>query len=191
MTTYNALVVTCWGVFLTVWLVSSFSAKKNIGGARWMATGYRVGIAVMVILMVNVGTTRRWMEHFARWTRTAPGSVVATVGVLLCAAGVAFAIWARVHIGRNWGMPMSVKEQPDLVTTGPYAWVRHPIYAGGLCAAFGSMLAAGPVWGMLFLLSLLYFLPSARVEERRMAELFPREYPAYKRRTKMLIPFVV
>jgi protein-S-isoprenylcysteine O-methyltransferase Ste14 len=191
MTIYSALIVACWGIFLIVWLVSSFSAKKNIGGVRWMSAGYRGGIVLMVILMVNVATTKHWMEQFARWTRTTPGSIVATVGVVLCALGVAFAIWARVHIGRNWGMPMSVKEHPDLVTSGPYAWVRHPIYSGGLCAAFGSMLAAGPIWGVLFLLSLLYFLPSARVEERRMAQLFPTDYPAYQRRTKMLIPFIV
>ena len=191
MTVYSALVVACWGIFLTVWLVSSLSAKKNAGGVRWLANGYRGGVAFMIILMLNVGTTRRWMNQFTRWTRTPTGASVATVGVVLCALGIAFAIWARIHIGRNWGMPMSIKSDPELVTTGPYKWVRHPIYAGGLCAAFGSMLAAGPTWGVLFVLSLFYFLPSARVEERRMAQLFPHEYPAYRQRTKMLIPFIV
>lgn len=191
MTVYNALVVACWGVFLAVWMVSSLSAKKNVGGVRWMASAYRGGIACMIILMLNVGTTKQWMVHFARWTRTPTGSIVAAIGVVLCALGVTFAIWARVHIGRNWGMPMSIKADPELVTTGPYKWVRHPIYAGGLCAALGSALAAGPIWGVLFVLSLSYFLPSARIEERRMAQLFPREYPAYRERTKMLIPFIV
>ena len=191
MTVYNALILACWGVFLAVWMVSSLSAKKNVGGARWMANAYRGGIACMVILMLNVGTTKQWMVHFTRWTRTPAGSIVAAIGVLLCGLGVGFAIWARVHIGRNWGMPMSIKADPELVTTGPYKWVRHPIYAGGLCAALGSALAAGPTWGVLFVLSLSYFLPSARIEERRMAQLFPREYPAYRERTKMLIPFIV
>ena len=108
MTIYNALVVACWGIFLAVWLVSSFSAKKNLGGKRWIANGYRGAIALTIILMVNAGTTQDWAAQFARWTRTTPGSIVASIGVVLCAAGVAFAVWARVHIGRNWGMPMSI-----------------------------------------------------------------------------------
>jgi protein-S-isoprenylcysteine O-methyltransferase Ste14 len=191
MTVYYALILACWGILLTVWLVSWLSAKKNIGGVRWLSTGYRAGLIVMIILMVNLGTTQRWMGQFARWTRTAPGSTVAAIGLVLCALGVVFAIWARVHIGRNWGMPMSIKKEPELVTTGPYALVRHPIYAGWLCAALGSTLAGGPIWGMVFVVSLLYFLSSARFEERRMAQLFPGEYSAYKQRTKLLIPFVV
>jgi len=116
--------------------------------------------------------------------------MLGVMGVILCAAGIAFAIWARRHIGRNWGMPMSLQEDHELVTTGPYARVRHPIYSGMLLAMVGSMLAEGAGWLPPFLIFFVYFIYSAKTEEKLMVQQFPNEYPAYKERTKMLIPFV-
>ena len=60
---------------------------------------------------------------------------------MLVALGLGLAIWARAHIGRNWGLPMSRKAYPELVTSGPYAVIRHPIYVGILLAALYD-----PVW---------------------------------------------
>jgi hypothetical protein len=57
-----------------------------------------------------------------------------------------FAIWARVHIGRNWGTPMTQKDQPELVTSGPYHLVRHPIYSGILVASVGTAVALSWFW---------------------------------------------
>jgi protein-S-isoprenylcysteine O-methyltransferase Ste14 len=87
-------------------------------------------------------------------------------------------------------MPMTVKENPELVTSGPYAYVRHPIYTGVLLAIAGSLLLAGP-WALVaVMLPGAYFVWSARQEEKIMEKEFPSEYPAYKKRSKMLIPFV-
>jgi len=113
------------------------------------------------------------------------------LGDILCAAGVAFAIWARVHLGRNWGMPMTLREGHELVTSGPYALVRHPIYTGFLLAMLGSAFAVDPYWIIIFVLAGIYFICSARTEEKAMVKQFPGEYPAYMKRTKMLIPFVL
>jgi protein-S-isoprenylcysteine O-methyltransferase Ste14 len=101
-----------------------------------------------------------------------------------------FAVWARIHIGRNWGAPMTQKDEPELVTSGPYHLVRHPIYSGILVAGFGTATALSWVWLIAVLLAGLYFVYSATVEERFMTEQFPDAYPAYKRSTKMLVPFI-
>ncbi|HTU73728.1 MAG TPA: isoprenylcysteine carboxylmethyltransferase family protein, partial [Trebonia sp.] len=91
----------------------------------------------------------------------------------------------------NWGMPMSRKADPELVTTGPYKSVRHPIYSGIILAMIGTTLAVSVYWLAAVIFMGVYFSVSAVTEERYMAEQFPSTYPAYKRSTKMLIPHVI
>jgi hypothetical protein len=101
-----------------------------------------------------------------------------------------FAIWARVHIGRNWGTPMTQKDEPELVTSGPYHLVRHPIYSGILVAGVGTAVALSWLWLTAVALAGIYFIYSATVEERYLTGQFPDTYPVYKRSTKMLVPFI-
>ena len=112
-------------------------------------------------------------------------------GLVLCLAGFLFAIWARLYLGGNWGVPMSLREQHELVTTGPYARVRHPIYSGLLLAGLGTVLTLGMQWLPAMVLVGVFFVLSARTEEKMLSEQFPDAYPSYRRRTKMLIPFVL
>jgi protein-S-isoprenylcysteine O-methyltransferase Ste14 len=105
--------------------------------------------------------------------------------------GLALAVWARVYIGRNWGMPMSRKDEPDLVTTGPYHTIRHPIYSGMILGMIGTAIAVSWYWVIAVVLLGAYFIYSAVHEERYMADQFPATYPDYKRSTKMLVPFIL
>jgi len=88
-------------------------------------------------------------------------------------------------------MPMSQKVDPELVTTGPYHSIRHPIYSGIILAMIGTTIAVSLYWLAAVILLGAYFLYSAIVEERNMAQLFPSSYPQYKRSTKMLVPFIL
>ena len=85
---------------------------------------------------------------------------------------------------------MSQKLDPELVTTGPYRLVRHPIYSGILLGVVGTAIAISLYWLVAGVLGGAYFIYSAIVEERNMTALFPHTYPDYKRSTKMLIPYV-
>jgi len=96
--------------------------------------------------------------------------------------------WSR--IGRNWGTPMSQKDDPELVTSGPYGLVRHPIYSGLLIAGVGTAVALSWAGLMAVALAGVYFVYSATVEERNLTEQFPDTYPLYRRSTKMLVPFL-
>jgi protein-S-isoprenylcysteine O-methyltransferase Ste14 len=107
-----------------------------------------------------------------------PGVAGAVLGVALCVIGTGLAIWARVHLGRNWGPPMSVKESPELVTSGPYAYVRHPIYAGLWLAVLGSGISLSAWWLVGLLIGSAYFFYSARIEEETMLKRFPDQYRA-------------
>jgi protein-S-isoprenylcysteine O-methyltransferase Ste14 len=85
---------------------------------------------------------------------------------------------------------MSQKEAPELVTSGPYRLVRHPIYTGILVAGAGTAMALSWQWLIAVALAGVYFVYSAIVEERYLAEQFPDTYPTYRRSTKMLVPFI-
>jgi protein-S-isoprenylcysteine O-methyltransferase Ste14 len=88
-------------------------------------------------------------------------------------------------------MPMTQKDEPELVTSGPYHFVRHPIYSGILLAILGTSLATNLYLLVGVLVIGIYFIYSAKVEERNMTTTFPNTYPSYRMRTKMLIPFVL
>ena len=192
MTIYNWLITALWLVFIAYWAIAAGGVKRDIGGA-WVwrrEIGLRLGVLVLVLLALRISV----FSHASRNARSFAVNAsmpMGLIGVVLCALGIGLAIRARVSLGRNWGMPMSRKENPELVTTGPYAFVRHPIYAGLLLAMLGSTIGESAVWVLPLILCGAYFIYSARREEKLMIEQFPELYPAYMRRTKMLLPFIL
>ncbi len=170
-----------WAAFWLYWLVAAFSMKR--GHVPWSRElRIRALIAVVVLLLIRLRAFRGHGLNNDPWRDA--------VGLVLFALGLGFAIWARVHIGRNWGSPMSRKDEPELVTSGPYQLVRHPIYSGILVAGVGTAVALSWLWLIAFALAGVYFVYSATVEERYLADQFPESYPAYRRSTKMLVPFI-
>lgn len=170
-----------WAAFWTYWLAAAFSMKRgHLSLSRELRI--RAVIGVLAIVLVRLGAFRNHGLNSEAWR--------AGLGLVLFAAGLTFAIWARVHIGRNWGTPMSQKDDPELVTGGPYRLVRHPIYSGVLVAGVGTAVALSWAWLIAVALAGLYFVYSATVEERNLTEQFPSTYPAYRRTTKMLVPFI-
>ena len=171
-----------WAAFWLYWFVAAFSTKR--GRVPWSReVRIRVVIAVVVIILIRLGAFRGDSLNTDPWR--------AGIGLVLFALGLGFAIWARLHIGRNWGTPMTQKDEPELVTTGPYHLVRHPIYSGILTAGVGTAVALSWVWLIAVALAGVYFLYSAVVEERFLTDQFPDDYPVYKRATRMLVPFVL
>jgi protein-S-isoprenylcysteine O-methyltransferase Ste14 len=170
-----------WAAFWLYWFVAAFSMKR--GRIPWSRElRLRVLLVVAAILLVRLGAFRGHRINTDPWRDG--------FGLVLFAVGLAFAIWARVNIGRNWGTPMTQKDDPELVTSGPYRLVRHPIYSGILAAVVGTAVALSWLWLTAAVLGGAYFVYSATVEERFMTEKFPDAYPAYKRSTKMLVPFI-
>lgn len=171
-----------WAAFWIYWFVAAFSMKR--GRVAWSRElRIRVVILVLTIVLIKLGAFRNHGLNSNPWR--------AGVGLVLFADGLAFAIWARLHIGRNWGSPMSRKNDPELVTSGPYRLVRHPIYSGILVATAGTAVALSWAWLIAVALAGVYFVYSATVEEGHLTEHFPDTYPAYKRSTKMLVPFII
>ncbi len=170
-----------WAAFWLYWLAAAFSMKR--GHVPWSRElGIRAVIGLIAILLLRVGVFRDHGFNAGAWS--------ASVGLALVALGLGFAVWARVHIGRNWGSPMTQKDDPALVTTGPYHLVRHPIYSGILVATVGTAVALSWTWLTAAALAGIYFIYSATVEERYLTKQFPDTYPGYRRSTKMLVPWL-
>lgn len=171
-----------WSGFWLYWLVAAMSTDR--GRLPWgRELRIRVVLVVVVVVLIRVGA---FHDH-----RLNTNPALAAVGIVLFAVGLAFATWARLHLGRNWGTPMSRKDDPELVTTGPYSLVRHPIYSGILTAGLGTAVALNWSWLGLVALVGVYFIYSAVVEERYLGERIGERYADYRRTTKMLVPFIV
>jgi protein-S-isoprenylcysteine O-methyltransferase Ste14 len=170
-----------WVVFWIYWLAASAGVKA--GRTRWTRfAGFRVAIILIVLLLLRLGVFKAQAVTRDPWLQV--------IGLVIFLLGLALAVWARVYLGRNWGMPMSEKADPELVTTGPYSTVRHPIYSGIILAMIGTTVAVSLYWLVAVVLLGAYFIYSAVMEERYMAGRFPDTYPKYKQSTKMLIPFI-
>ncbi len=169
-----------WIVFWIYWLVAASTSKESVrGGWRPRLAGVS---AVGVFLIAGVLRGGSLAVH---------SLALAWIGAVLFACGIAFAIWARVYLGGNWGMPMSQRAEPELVTAGPYRFVRHPIYSGLLLAILGTALVNNLLGLIVVAVLVVYFYYSGTVEEKNLTAAFPEAYPEYRSRTKMLIPFLL
>jgi protein-S-isoprenylcysteine O-methyltransferase Ste14 len=178
----DIIILVGWIAFWIYWLAASVGVKAGQSrSTRFVAV--RVGVILLVALLLR---TRALKGH----TGSIDDRWLEGIGLGLFVLGLSLAIWARVYLGRNWGMPMSQKVDPELVTTGPYRRVRHPIYSGIILAMIGTAIAVSLSWLVAALLLGAYFVYSAFTEERFMAGQFPDSYPEYRRSTKMLIPFL-
>ena len=176
----QAAIAIAWVIFWIYWLASAFGVKEGRGGRRRIPmTGLT---ALSVVLLVRVFRGGSFAVH---------SPVLGAIGAAVFAFGIALAIWARVHLGGNCGMPMTPKAEPELVTSGPYRIVRHPIYSGLLAGVLGTALATNLIGLIIVVILGAYFSYSATVEEKNLTATFPTAYPAYQTSTKMLIPFVL
>ncbi len=183
---YRALYLSLWLILFAYWIAGARGNKR---------TAYRFNPLWRALVVLGVAVLLRFFagrpEYFQR-TFIARSDVSEVAGLIVCAAGVAFAIWARRTLGRNWSGNPTIKEGHELVTRGPYRFVRHPIYTGMLLAAAGTALGHGQVLDLVLLLvALVVVWLKSRVEERLMLRQFPQEYASYRRRTNALIPFLL
>lgn len=182
MQIFNLLIGVLWFSFWIYWLVSAIGKKKVIKRAN---SGQRFTFIIFVIILLTLSHLPYF--HVQPFTSN---NIILTVGVILCALGLGFAVWARVHLGSNWNAEPSIQQGHELVTSGPYQWVRHPIYTGLIIALFGSTLVGNAVWLVIFIALGFIFVWRIKTEEKFMMELFPQAYPEYKKRTKALFPFI-
>lgn len=176
-----------WIAWLIYWWVCSLRAKPAVRRqSPWSRIAHGLPLAIAVILLV--------MRRPDNWLG---GSVLPwhdrgryDVGLAMVAAGLAFSVWARVTLGRNWSATVTVKERHELIVEGPYRFVRHPIYTGMLLAFLGTALAQNEWRSVLAcVLVWLSLWHKWRLEERFMRETFGDAYMQYRAATPAVIPY--
>lgn len=184
----KAALMLCWLVVLIYWGGSALHAKpvaRNESRRRQLLA-YWLPLAVAVFLL----GPGHWFGHSWLREQFVPHSTtVFAIALLLGAAGAVVAIWARHQLGRNWSGNVQIKQEHVLITNGPYAWVRHPIYSGLLLLFCGTALMVGD-WRGIIAVAIVFtsFWFKLHQEERFLARHFGAPYLDYARRTKRLIP---
>lgn len=177
-----------WLAWLAYWLAAARNVKatRRLEGAGTFLLN-RIFVVIGALLLV----VRRLPLHWLTQRFVTPSLPVYLLGLLMVAAGLGFAIWARVHLGRNWSGTVTVKQDHELVRSGPYGIVRHPIYTGMLFALLGTAVAIGEWRGLVaFVFFTLGFLFKIGVEERFMRDTFGEQYARYRAEVPALIPFI-
>lgn len=178
----------CWLAFLAFWVVAARQTKRTIERPRGQLV-YRIPFWISLFLLFVSGRSLRRTGLSRPVLVHTPA--VAAAGLLVTVAGLGLALWSRTALGRNWSGDVTFKDEHTLVRTGPYRFVRHPIYTGMLAMFIGTAIAAGTLGAVLaFPFALLSILIKAPQEEALMQRHFPDDYAVYKATTGALIPRV-
>lgn len=187
-TFYRYLIPGMWACWWVYWWVSSRTAKAT---ARNESLSSRLTYLLPLVASIYLLVARDVPIEILNARFVPRTGWTFGVGSSLTGLGLLFTVWARRHIGTNWSATVTIKQGHELVTTGPYAIVRHPIYTGLLLAVIGTALAIAEWRAILAIaLALVSFVRKLRVEERWMREQFGERYRAYSQRTDALVPFV-
>src|SRR6478736_8052287 len=179
----------CWLVFVVIWVIAAVSTKRTV--YRENRT-QRLRYWVLLVIACFLQLYGRRLPYPLNLDIVSPVATTAWAAAVLCVIGLAFALWARVTLGRNWSGTVTLKEEHELVERGPYRFVRHPIYTGILTMFFATALAQGHLSGFLgTLLMFASFWIKLRDEEKLMLQQFPERYADYRLRAKRIIRFVL
>ena len=179
---------TMWSAIFIYWLISSFAVKKTI--RRQPGSG-----RILYIICVLTAFTFLFGNYFSidfLDKQVFPQTQIWRItGVIFCALGLAFSLTARIWLGENWSGRITVKENHELIQSGPYAVTRNPIYTGFLLAFIGCSMTLGQVKGYIGIIFLIVcILIKTFQEEMFMQEVFGGKFTAYKSKVRRLIPFI-
>jgi protein-S-isoprenylcysteine O-methyltransferase Ste14 len=186
MTTAVFINSACWLVFLLYWVWTArkvkpdAEVKTNFRYVRWII------FLVAFVLLRPKGIA----GHTVATTLLPHSAALLLLSVLFSIAGVVIAIMARRKLAGNWSSGVVLKQGHELITTGIYTYVRHPIYSGILLIALGTAVVYGTLPSIMFFVFVLFFMMYKAVQEEQLLTEHFREYPVYRARTKRIIPFV-
>jgi protein-S-isoprenylcysteine O-methyltransferase Ste14 len=178
-----------WIAFLLYWQVIGINVKETRRLEPAQSRLFRVVLFFAAIVLLS------WASIPVTWLHlpivpAGPWRLYAGLG--LTVSGLLFAIWARAHLGKNWSRSVTIKQGHELITSGPYGLVRHPIYTGLLVAFIGTTIAIGELRALIAIVILFVALwIKLRLEEQWMQTQFGETYANYSRHVAALVPFVL
>ena len=194
MTSIQIVILVCWVIFWIYWLISATSVKPTQETRGWLAGNWqRILLLIGFLFMGDFRFLGRFgvpVDALARLL-IPHAMIINILAMILMVLGLLTALIARRILAGNWSGAVSLKKDHELITRGPYHYVRHPIYTGILLMAFATTLSFGTLSACIgFLIILLGIWFKLKEEEALLVEHFPEEYSSYKNRTKILLPFL-
>jgi protein-S-isoprenylcysteine O-methyltransferase Ste14 len=186
---YAYLFPVVWIAFLLYWQLMAVNVKATQRLEPATSRIARVVLFLFALLLIGYpGIPIHWL-----YRRILPDARLCFwTGAAITVAGLGFCVWARLHLGRNWSRSVTIKEDHELIVSGPYAVVRHPIYTGLLVGFLGTGIAVAQVRGVLaFLFIFAALWIKLRLEERWMRAHFGASYEMYSRRVAALVPYLL
>ncbi|MFA5299302.1 MAG: isoprenylcysteine carboxylmethyltransferase family protein [Lutibacter sp.] len=180
-----------WLIVLTYWFVSGFTAKKVKSQESFLKRFLFYWLPLIVaILLLGPG---EWFGHTLIRENFVPHTnFIGIIGLIFCIFGAVISCWSRYKLGRNWSLSVQKKENHELIQSGMYKIVRHPIYTGLLLVFTGNTIIVGDYRGIIaVLIVFISFWFKLTKEEKLLMENFGNQYIEYKKRTKALIPYIL
>lgn len=178
------LTIIFWILVTGYWIVSARKIGQGHRGNEIFSFIKLIGSALIIYLPLLTGTflaTKLYTTHF----------LTGVIGSALCLSGILIMVWAREHLGKNWSGNVILQQGHSISKDGPYKYIRHPIYSGGLLAMLVSAVVVGQIFGFVWVLFCIFGLNvKINKEEDLLTGQFPDEYPQYKKYTKKLVPFI-
>lgn len=179
-----------WLIVLAYWFVSGFSAKK-VKSQEPILKRFLFYWLPLIIAGLLLGPTEWFMHTLIRENFVPHTNFVGIIGLAFCILGAVITCWSRYKLGRNWSLSVQKKEDHELIQSGMYKIVRHPIYTGLLLLFIGNTIIVGDYRGVIaVLIVIISFWFKLTTEEKLLTENFGNQYLEYKKRTKALIPYI-
>jgi protein-S-isoprenylcysteine O-methyltransferase Ste14 len=186
---YKSFFPAVWILFFIYWQIKAANAKTTQRLEPAASRILRVFVFVIAIALLSITRIPLPWLYLQLWPT---GLWSFWLGAAITIAGLLFAIWARVHLGRNWSRSVTIKQDHELITTGPYGVVRHPIYTGILTGFLGMAIAMSQVRGFIvFVLIFLVLWIKLSIEEQWMRSQFGETYATYAHKTAALVPYLL
>jgi protein-S-isoprenylcysteine O-methyltransferase Ste14 len=188
MTITGSIIIICWVILGIFWTVGAFFQKRTSGHTNHLERFMQIFYILIPIILLIKYDFFNFLEAVILKTTL----FVNFLSITICIIGLLVCILARIELGGNWSAKVVIKKEHELISTGPYRFVRHPIYTGLLLLYLGSALAVGRVAGLIGFLILFFGLYiKLRLEEKLMIKYFKEKYIVYMKKTNALIPFVL
>jgi len=178
-----------WISYLIYWWTLSGNVKVTIRTESLLSRFIR---SFSIILAAVLLCLPKFPIPFLNLRFTPLSNLCFWIGAIITAGGLCFSVWARHYLGKNWSQAVTIKEDHKLITNGPYALARHPIYTGLLFGFVGSSIALGE-WRGVIAVALVFgvLLFKLKLEEKWLHEKFGESYETYCKKVSALIPFVI
>jgi len=190
MDTALVIIVGEWIAFMAF----IFSLGFVYGGKTERISKYYFERSVLVFVLAIVALIAiRLTTPGLLIVRVIPATVLTGLtGITLTTAGLLFATWARIHLGKYWSSMVMIKTGHHLIRTGPYRIVRNPMYAGMLAALVGTAVAVGELLAFVFVgIIVIGIWLKITAEKKILQEKFGEEYTRFRQEVKSLIPYIL